>query len=81
MIDGFSFPHLTKRLNVAGRHVTKHLLELLVRRGYSLSAAADVDAVRRVKEVLCYVALDYEAETKVGGGGGDAWGMCGRRGV
>ena len=65
VIDGFSFPHLTKRLNVAGRHITDHLLELCVRRGYSLNKAADSDAVRRMKEALCYVALDYEQEAKV----------------
>ncbi|KAL5998786.1 Actin-related protein 2 [Asimina triloba] len=33
VVDGYSFPHLTKRMNVAGRHITSYLLDLLQRRG------------------------------------------------
>lgn len=33
VVDGFAFPHLTKRMNVAGRHITAHLIDLLSRRG------------------------------------------------
>ncbi|GLC41556.1 Arp2/3 complex subunit, actin nucleation center [Pleodorina starrii] len=62
VVDGYAFPHQTKRLNVAGRHVTAHLLELLQRRGYALSRSADLDAVREVKERFAYVAFDYQAE-------------------
>lgn len=65
MIDGFSFPHLTKRLNVAGRHVTTHLVELLLRRGYAFNRSADFDTVRQMKEKLCYVACDYQKEVQV----------------
>ncbi len=45
VVDGYAFPHQTKRLNVAGRHVTAHLLELLQRRGYHLNRTADLDTV------------------------------------
>lgn len=31
VIDGYCFPHLTKRLNVAGRHITAYLVDLLRR--------------------------------------------------
>lgn len=65
VIDGFSFPHLTKRLNVAGRHVTTHLVELLLRRGYAFNRSADFDTVRQMKEKLCYVACDYQKEVQV----------------
>jgi len=34
VVDGYSFPHLTKRMNVAGRHITSYLVDLLSRRGY-----------------------------------------------
>lgn len=34
VVDGYSFPHLTKRMNVAGRHITSYLVDLLFRRGY-----------------------------------------------
>ena len=33
VVEGCSLPHLVKRLNVAGRHTTTHLLDLLQRRG------------------------------------------------
>lgn len=65
VIDGFSYPHLTKRLNVAGRHVTTHLVELLLRRGYAFNRSADFDTVRQMKEKLCYVACDYQKEVEV----------------
>ena len=65
VIDGFSFPHLTKRLNVAGRHVTAHLVELLLRRGYAFNRSADFDTMRQMKEKLCYVACDYPKEVQV----------------
>ena len=35
------------------------------RRGYSLNRSADLDAVRQLKERLCYVALDYKREVQV----------------
>jgi hypothetical protein len=37
VVDGFSAPHLTRRLNVAGRHITAYLADLLTRRGYSFN--------------------------------------------
>ena len=33
VVDGYSYPHLTKRMNVAGRHITSYLVDLLSRRG------------------------------------------------
>lgn len=65
VLDGFSFPHLTKRLNVAGRHVTEHLTELLSRRGYAFNRTADMDTVRQIKEKLCFVSYDYKRDMKL----------------
>ncbi len=62
MVDGYSFPHLTKRMNLAGRSITGFLVELLQRKGYTLSRAADFEAVRAVKEKSCYVSQDYHRE-------------------
>ena len=36
VVDGYSFPHLTKRMNIAGRHITSYLVDLLSRRGCEL---------------------------------------------
>jgi actin-related protein 2 len=65
VIDGCCFPHLTKRLNIAGRDITARFVSLLQRRGYALNKSADFETVRLIKERLCYVAADYERELKV----------------
>lgn len=65
MIEGCTSPYLIKRLDVAGRHITTYLVDLLMRRGYSLSNTADFDTIRMVKEDLCYVADNYRRELKV----------------
>ena len=52
-------------MHPAGRHVTAHLVDLLLRRGYAFNRSADFDTVRRIKEQLCYVAYDYPKELKV----------------
>ncbi|KAH0743679.1 hypothetical protein KY290_031672 [Solanum tuberosum] len=33
VVNGYSFPHLTKKLNVAGQHITSYMVDLLLRRG------------------------------------------------
>eukprot|EP00958_Prasinococcus_capsulatus_P000700 scaffold51_cov401-Prasinococcus_capsulatus_cf.AAC.6 len=65
VIEGYGYQHATKRMNVAGRHVTEYLIELLTRRGYAFNRTADFDTVRQIKESLCYVAYDYERELKL----------------
>ncbi|CAB4275480.1 unnamed protein product [Prunus armeniaca] len=55
VVDGYSFPHLTKRMNVAGRHITSYLVDLLSRRGYAMNRTADFETVREIKEKLCYI--------------------------
>jgi len=63
--EGFSMPHLTKRLDIAGRDITKYLIKLLLLRGYAFNASADFETVRLMKEKLCYVAYDVETEQKL----------------
>ncbi|CAM6129692.1 unnamed protein product [Calypogeia fissa] len=62
VVDGFSFPHLTKRMNIAGRHITSYLIDLLLRRGYAFNRTADFETAREIKEKLCYVSIDYKRE-------------------
>mmetsp|Transcript_17805 Transcript_17805/g.17516 ORF Transcript_17805/g.17516 Transcript_17805/m.17516 type:complete len:394 (+) Transcript_17805:3-1184(+) len=63
--EGFSLPHLTRRLDVAGRDVTRYLIKLLLLRGYAFNRTADFETVRQIKEKLCYVGYDLEVETKL----------------
>ncbi|CUS13716.1 unnamed protein product [Tuber aestivum] len=57
--------HLTRRLNVAGRDVTRQLINLLLRRGYAFNRTADFETVRQIKEKLCYVSYDLELDHKL----------------
>jgi actin-related protein 2 len=63
--EGFVPQHLISRLDVAGRHITKYMIKLLLLRGYAFNRTADFETIRRVKEDLCYVAHDIEQERKL----------------
>eukprot|EP00933_Yihiella_yeosuensis_P046845 TRINITY_DN42475_c0_g1_i1.p1 TRINITY_DN42475_c0_g1~~TRINITY_DN42475_c0_g1_i1.p1 ORF type:complete len:396 (-),score=68.05 TRINITY_DN42475_c0_g1_i1:130-1317(-) len=63
--EGFLEPALVQRVNLAGRHVTEHLMKLLIGQGQPLNANADFETVREVKQKLCYVALDPVAEKRL----------------
>ncbi|KAL6949011.1 Actin-related protein 2 [Hanseniaspora vineae] len=57
--------HLTRRLDVAGRDVTRHMIDLLSRRGYAFNRTADFETVRQIKEKVCYVSYDLDLDTKL----------------
>lgn len=63
--EGFALPHLTKRLDIAGRDITRYLIKLLLLRGYAFNHTADFETVRMMKEKLCYTAYDVEQEEKL----------------
>merc|ERR1711976_92670 len=63
--EGFALPHLTKRLDIAGRDITRYLIKLLLLRGYAFNHSADFETVRQMKEKLCYVGYDIEQEQKL----------------
>ena len=63
--DGYSLPHLTRRLDVAGRNITEYLIKLLLLRGYAFNHSADFETVRMMKENMCYVAYNPLQETKL----------------
>ena len=63
--EGFALPHLTRRLDIAGRDITRYLIKLLLLRGYAFNHSADFETVRLMKEKLCYVGYDIEQEQKL----------------
>jgi actin-related protein 2 len=63
--DGFALPHLTRRLDIAGRDITRYLIKLLLLRGYAFNHSADFETVRQMKEKLCYVGYDIEQEQRL----------------
>lgn len=65
VFDGFALPHLTRRLDVAGRDVTRRLIKLLLLRGYAFNRTADFETIRQMKEALCYVGYDIDLENRL----------------
>lgn len=63
--DGFALPHLTRRLDVAGRDVTRYLIKLLLMRGYAFERTADFETVRDIKEKLSFMSYDLDLDKKL----------------
>jgi len=62
--EGYSMPHAVERLDLAGRSLTDYFVKILNYRGHQFTTTAEREIVREIKEQVCYIAEDYEAEVK-----------------
>lgn len=62
--EGYAIPHAIQRIHLAGRDLTEYLRQLLGRRGYSFTTAAELEIVRDIKEKMCYVVNNYDEALK-----------------
>ena len=56
--EGFSINNATRRIDLGGKDITDHLVQLLQRSGYSIHTSAEYQIVRSIKEKHCYVDSD-----------------------
>lgn len=62
--EGYALKHAVERVNLAGRELSQHLMDILQESNVKFSSTAEFDISKNIKEQKCYVALDYEAEMK-----------------
>ena len=60
--EGYALSHTITSIGLAGRAITDWLSKIIMELGMTFSSSAKSEIIRDIKEKLCYVALDYEAE-------------------
>lgn len=60
--EGYTCIHAINTLHFSGAELTSYLRDLLEVRGYSFTTPYERDIVQSIKENLCYVSEDYQAE-------------------
>lgn len=64
--DGYAVTHAMHRSDFAGRDLTDYLARMLTENGYSyFSSIGKREIARDLKERLCYIAVDFDQETRM----------------
>lgn len=62
--EGYALPHATASLDIAGKDLTDHMMNLLIKNGQTFSRHYDINVIKNIKEKKTYIALDYESEVQ-----------------
>ena len=62
--EGFAVPRAARVAPLGGGDITLFLVRLLLKRGYNLAGSVGFEIAKDIKERMCYIALDPEAEAK-----------------
>jgi len=62
VFEGFAIPHAVEKMEIAGRVITAYCAKLLLGTGHSFTSSAEMEIVKSIKEKLCFVSADYEAQ-------------------
>ncbi|KAH7973186.1 hypothetical protein HPB52_022745 [Rhipicephalus sanguineus] len=67
VFEGFALNHLTRRLDIAGRDITRYLIKVCYLTRHKMLALTPLQdsTVRMIKEKLCYVSYNVEQEQKL----------------
>lgn len=65
VMEGYVLSHLVKRLDVAGRDITRHLIKLLFNRGYWFNQTTDFESIRELKEHVGLVSADLNQDRRL----------------
>lgn len=71
IFEGYQIPHAIDKILLAGRDLTDYMARILKDDNYFFETSAEKETVRDMKEKLCYVAEDYEAECAKAASDGD----------
>lgn len=64
--EGYAIPHAIQTVDLCGHDITKYLHYLLMNSEPDLISDThdDIEEVKKIKEKMCYMALDFDAELK-----------------
>ena len=62
VVDGCVIDAATYKLKRGIAGLTEHLSRLMTKRGYFMTTASQMEVVRKIKESLCFVSQDVEAD-------------------
>ncbi len=64
--EGYAIPHAIQEIPLSGRDLTDFLYKILNQKSPQLigDSSHEMDVVKHIKESMCFVAQDYDAEMK-----------------